>query len=307
MTTKYPMCRLCHKEKELRESHIIPKFVFDWQKKSSGTGFMRSTETPNRRTQDGAKEHMLCADCEFLFNQWETPFATKIFHPLNRREAMRFKYESWLLKFAVSVSWRVLTWYKPDDLPEISESGKDLIARALQTWKEFLFDQCPHPSSFEQHMILLDVPKSIQNIDNLPPNWNRFLIRGCHINLALSDGHPLYIYTKMGRITLLGFIGIEDPRHWVGTKIHVGRGVIGGSINVPDLLLDYMKERATAELHEQNKISKKQKEVIKKTYKKDPDRAVMSETLKALDHDVLMFGKKAVFNKEDSPKELPNY
>ncbi len=46
-----------------------------------------------------------------------------------------------------------------------------------------------------------------------------------------------------------------------------------------------------------------QKEVIKKTYKKDPDRAVTSETLKALDHDVLMFGKKAVFNKEGSPKD----
>jgi hypothetical protein len=106
----------------------------------------------------------------------------------------------------------------------------------------------------------------------------------------------------MGRITLLGFIGIENPRHWIGTKIHVSRGVIGGSINIPDQFLGYMKERATAELHEQDRISKKQKKVIKKTYRKDPDRAVMSETFKALDHDVLMFGKKAVFNKKDSPK-----
>ncbi len=297
------MCSLCCKEKELLESHIIPKFVFNWQKESSGTGFLRHSETPNKRTQDGAKEYMLCADCESLFNQWETPFATKIFHPLNRREAMRFKYESWLLKFAVSVSWRVLTWYRPEELPEISELGKASIARALQTWKGFLFDKSPHPDSFEQHMILLDVTKSIQNIDNLPPNWNRFLTRGCHINLAHSDGHPLYIYTKMGRVTLLGFIGIENPKHWIGTKIHVRKGVIGGSTKIPDQFLDYMKERATAELHEHDKISKKQKEVIKKTYRKDPDRAVTSETLKALDHDVRMFGKKAVFNKKDSPKD----
>ncbi len=303
MSTEYQTCRLCCEEKELRESHVIPKFVFDWQKESSGTGFLRSSEMPNRRAQDGEKEHMLCGDCEALFNQWETPFATKIFHPLNKREAIRFEYQSWLLKFAVSVSWRVLTWYNPDALPEISESGKALIAKALQTWKEFLFDQRPHPGSFEQHMILLDVIKSIQNIYNLPSNWNRFLTRGCHINLAHSGGDPLYVYTKMGRITLLGFIGINHPRHWVGTKIHVKRGVIGGSLKVPVQFLDYMKERAIVELHEKDRISKKQAEVIDRTYRKDPDRAVMSETFRALDHDVRRFGINAVFDEKDSPNE----
>jgi hypothetical protein len=301
--TKHQTCRLCCEEKELRESHIIPKFVSDWQKESSGTGFLRSSEMPNRRVQDGEKEYMLCSDCEALFNQWETPFATRIFHPLNRQEAIRFEYKSWLLKFAISVSWRVLSWYKSEDLSEISESGKSLIAKALQTWKEFLFDQRPHPGSFEQHMILLDVIKSIQNIDNLPPNWNRFMIRGYHINLAHSDGHPLYIYTKMGRITLLGFIGIKHPQHWLGTKIHVRRGVIGGSIRLPVQFLDYMRERALTELHEQDRISKKQYEVISRTYRKDRDRAVKSETFQALDHDVRLFGINAVFSKKDAPNK----
>ena len=306
MTTEYQTCRLCCKKKELRESHIIPKFVFDWQKESSGTGFLRSSEMPNKRVQDGKKEHMLCGDCETLLNQWETLFATKIFHPLNKREAIRFEYQSWLLKFAVSVSWRVLTWYKPDTLSEISESGKALIAKALQTWKEFLFDQHPHPGSFEQHMILLDVIKSIQNIDNLPPNWNRFMTRGCHINLAHSEGHPLYIYTKMGRITLLGFIGINYPRQWVGTKIHVKRGIIGGNIKLPVQFLDYMKDRAITELHQQDRISKNQNEAINRTYRKDPGRGVMSETFQSLDHDVRLFGISAVFNKKDASNESSN-
>ena len=92
MTAKYSTCELCCKEKDLRESHIIPKFVFDWQKESSGTGFLRSSRVPNRRVQDGAKEYMLCSDCETLFNQWETSFATNIFHPLNRRENIQFEY-----------------------------------------------------------------------------------------------------------------------------------------------------------------------------------------------------------------------
>ncbi len=198
-------CKLCCGHGRLRQSHITPKFVFDWQKVSSGTGFLRSSETPNRRAQDGEKEQMLCSDCEALFNRWETPFATRIFHPLNRGESIQFRYESWLLKFAVSVSWRVLTWYKPDDLPEISAPGKLLIAKALQTWKEFLLDQRAHPGSFEQHLILTDVIESIENIDSLPPNWNRFMTRGCHINMAHFKGHPLYVYAKMGPSDSVGF------------------------------------------------------------------------------------------------------
>lgn len=300
--TNHQPCKLCGKIKTLRESHIVPKFVFDLLKVSSGTGFLRWSEMPNKRVQDGKKEHILCNECEALFNQWETPFATRIFHPLNRQESLRFEYESWLLKFAVSVSWRVLTWYKPNDLSEISKEGKGLIAKTLQTWKAFLLNKCPTPGSFEQHMILLDVIKSVQNINELPPNWNRFMIRGCHINLAHSDGQPLYIYIKMGRIHLLGFIGIEHPRHWVGTKIHVKRGVIGGSIKVPVQFLDYMKEQANVELNERNKLSKKQEEVINRTYKKDSNRAVKSETIEALEHDVRLFGKDAVFNRKDPNK-----
>jgi len=305
MTSNQP-CRLCCRANRLYESHIIPKFVTEWLKKSSGTGFLRSSETANRRVQDGKKEQMLCSDCEALFNQCETPFATEIFHPLNRRETMRFKYESWLLKFAVSVSWRVLTSYKPDSLSEISGAGKALVAKALQTWKEFLFDQRPHPGSFEQHMIVMGMIKSAENIDNLPPNWNRFMTRGCHINMAHSKGHPLYIYTKMGRVTLLGFIGIESPRQWVGTKIHVRGGAIGGSITLPVQFLDYMKERALVELRQQQSVSTKQVEVIDTTYRKDPDRAVTSETFQAVDHDVRMFGKDVVFGEKDLPGKDPS-
>lgn len=296
-------CRLCCKEKELRESHIIPKFVLDWQKASSGTGFMRSAEMPNKRAQDGEKEHLLCDECEALFNQWETLFANKLFQPLNRQEAMRFEYDAWLLKFAISVSWRSLTWYKSNDLPELSESARDLIDNALQTWKEFLLDQRQDPGLFEQHMIVFGPPKSVQNIRDLPSNFNRFLLRGCHIHLADENGRPLYIYTKMGRVTLLGFIGVKHPRQWAGTKIHVKRGVIGGNVLLPLQFLNYMKERATVELRLNETISIKQQDLIERSYVKKRDRAVMSDTLQSLSLDVRMFGKNAVFDDKDLTDE----
>jgi hypothetical protein len=293
-------CKLCCRQRELRESHIIPKFVFDWLKESSATGFLRFSDVPNRRVQDGVNPDMLCDDCERLFNRWETQFATRIFHPLNRREAMRFDYEEWLLKFAVSVSWRALTWIEPYDLPELSRSSWPLIAKTLQTWEEFLLDKCPSPGPFEQHMILLDYPESIQNINDFPPNMNRFMIRGCHIDICHGEGHPLYIYVKMGRVTLLGFIGVEHPHQWVGTKIHVKRGTVGGSIKVPIEFLNFTKEQARSWGDLNASISKKQKDVIKRSYDKNQDRAVKSETFDALERDVRFFGKEAVFGEDNS-------
>lgn len=71
-------CRLCRNTAELRESHIIPSFVYKWFKETSGTGFIRFGHTPNQRVQDGLKPYWLCDDCEELFNSWETVFANHI-------------------------------------------------------------------------------------------------------------------------------------------------------------------------------------------------------------------------------------
>ena len=44
-------CLLCHETRELRRSHIIPKFVSDWQKASSATGYIRNAKAINVRFQ----------------------------------------------------------------------------------------------------------------------------------------------------------------------------------------------------------------------------------------------------------------
>ena len=75
------------------------------------TGFIRFGTAPNLRSQDGQKGHYLCDSCEQLFNSWETDFANLVFHPLNEGGAHSFNYGPWMLKFAVSVSWRVLTYF----------------------------------------------------------------------------------------------------------------------------------------------------------------------------------------------------
>jgi hypothetical protein len=65
-------------------SHANPAFVYKWLKETSATGSLRSGERPNLRAQDGHKAYWLCRKCEEALNAFETPFATKVFHPITR-------------------------------------------------------------------------------------------------------------------------------------------------------------------------------------------------------------------------------
>src|SRR5438128_10144544 len=103
-------CRLCGASESLVQSHIIPSFVFARHKEVSSTGYLRFGQTPNRRQQDGPKLPFLCGPCEQHFNQWETPFATNLFHPFHERQPPPFDYGPWLAKCGVSVIWRALAY-----------------------------------------------------------------------------------------------------------------------------------------------------------------------------------------------------
>lgn len=293
------ICRLCNNNTNLRESHIIPAFVYKWLKETSGTGFIRVGYAPNQRVQDGHKCHLLCDDCEGLFNSWETEFANNIFHPLNKQTDPNFSYGPWLLKFAVSVSWRVLNFIIDDhDISHFPNALQEKANNALLKWKEFLLDRCPHPAHFEQHMLPFDRLESF-NYPNMPTNINRYILRTVEIDavrLGEADG---YIYSKMGRIVIVGFIEMSHPRQWKGTKLHVKKGMLGSNRYIlPEHFGEYLMSRARR-LQEINKSrSPKQKRKIEESYKKHTERAIKSESMKAMDYDVKLFGNKAFLKDE---------
>jgi hypothetical protein len=98
---------------------------------------------------------------------------------------------------------------------------------------------------------------------------------------------------------LFGFINVRHPRRWIGTKIHVKRGRLGGEIGVSQEVFNYLVERANVERLEAEKISPRQKEIIALAYRNNPDRAVASETWQAMDHDVRLFGDEAFIDPEE--------
>jgi hypothetical protein len=289
-------CHLCDQNKELRESHVIPSFVYKWIKESSGGGYLRFGMKPNKCVQDGHKYFWLCDDCEGIFSKWEDQFAKNIFHPTVSGKVGKVSYGHWLLKFCVSVSWRVLNLYLIEhDLDHFSNQMQEKAKQTHQVWKEFLLGDRPHPARNEQHFLPLDSIES-HAVDKMPTNINRYILRDID---AVTGEKSAFVYSKLERFVIIGFIEISHPRQWEGTKVHVKHGVVGPSnYTLPMQFGDYFMDKARRAADVQAKISEKQNTKIEQTFRKNIDNIANSETFRAMSEDVRLFGKRA-FNKSD--------
>lgn len=290
-------CRLCGQDRDLQESHVIPSFVYKWLKETSGTGFLRFGVEPNKRAQDGLKFYWLCKECEGRFSEWETPFANQIFHPMNDGTVEDVSYGPWLLKFCTSVSWRVLNLFLEQD--NMSHFPENLRACALRTqgvWRDYLLDKSQNPNRNEQHFLPLDAIESFTH-RNMPTNINRYILRSVDMD-AVCGGESAFVYSKLGKFIIVGFIEVPYRNQWVGTKVHVKRGVVGpSSYTLPMQFGDYLMDRAASADNVQENMSEKQKRKIEDSYGKDIDRAAKSESFRAMHQDVKLFGNK-VFKQE---------
>lgn len=73
------LCFYCKENNTIENSHVISKFISDWVKETSPTGYLRSISNPNRREQDGEKQPMLCSICEQFFGNFENIYKKNLF------------------------------------------------------------------------------------------------------------------------------------------------------------------------------------------------------------------------------------
>ena len=289
----FERCTLCGGSSDLQASHIIPGFVFDWLRSTSATGHFRFAQSPNLRVQDGLKPRMLCKDCEQLFASWEKTFSEECFVPLNDGAISSLSYGPWMLKFATSVSWRVLSVFVAiDGLAGFPNNIKVEVNGALDEWSQFLLGTKSNPGSHEQHMFLVDIINH-SSIADLPPNINRYLSRAIDTVIDfVQDGTVSYV--KMGRLVLFGFVSMKHPRRWRGTKLHVQHGQFGQQeIELPSDVVEFIFGRARLAADRYSQISDRQQAQIRKSYEHNLDHAIQSETLRAMHQDVSMFGIRA--------------
>lgn len=286
-------CKLCGNEGSLEESHIVPKFIYRWLKKSSASGYLRFAENPNKRAQDGIKEYWLCPACEDRFEKWETQFSGKAFYPYLKESTFKSSYEDWMLKFSVSVTWRALTYIKDTlGIDYFPEEMQGHAQKAEEEWRAFLLGERPHPGKYEQHMLLLDAIES-HTVPNLPATMNRYILRATDID-AVTNSSEAFVYCKFPKMAFFGFIHINKPRDWEGTKLHVQRGKFGQQRTViPQAVGNYMMAQGEKMGTSLASISEKQDEVIAKALMKDIEKTANSASFEAMQHDVRLSGKKA--------------
>jgi hypothetical protein len=289
-------CQLCRKQADLLQSHVLPAFVFKWLKQA---GHMRFAETPNRRSQDGDKMDWLCRECENLFNSFETPFSSKIFHPYDIDRAIRVRYGSWMSKFCVSVAWRSLLHLREGHhLSRLNERQVGLVDEALRTWSRFLRGEFKHTGAFEVHLLPFGEIAETAGLE-LPPNINRYLTRAIDINAGSSDS-ICFSYSKLGPFAVFGFVQSDNLQNWSGTAVSHRGGWFGpGEYKLPRHLLGFLIERANRTSKAMAKISPTQQKKIAESIRANPDRFVQSGLFRAMQRDVEMFGK-AAFQKYDS-------
>lgn len=289
------VCAFCEEEKELQLSHIIPGFVIRWLRDTSATGHVRVSHSPNQRVQDGWKAKMLCWDCEQLFGAWEKSFAELAFQPLHSDRAASIMYGSWLSRFAAAQSWRVLRAYSLRNAlsDHFSPPLLRAVERALARWKDFLLGRAQHPGSYELHALRVDIIQAGATHD-MPPNINRYLARAVDLDVVAGQ-KTAFVYSKLARIVIVGFIEMPSPRRWKGTRVSPVGGDFGiGDVAVPGELAHFFFDKARRMGVAAQQLSDQQQKRISDAVAQDPVRAANSELAEAVMQDVAIFGESAL-------------
>lgn len=258
------LCKYCKEREAIENSHIIPSFVYKWLKDTSPTGFIRSTDKPNKRKQDGLKSPLLCIECEKEFSEIENSFKKEIFSKLaNYRkpcpELLRISESA--RKCIYVIAWRVLadSYYFPKEHQYTKEEFNKFL-EFLDEIKELI--EGKKSKKFRTHLIpctrevltRLKLPKidwhyyerSVGAEPRIWDNWERFLI-----------------YIKIP-FTIISFeIVPNDSDAWSGTQIDDADSIVLTEItSCPDYLSGQIEHFHGAFLESRKEISEKEHEKI---------------------------------------------
>ena len=240
-------CQLCGKDEQVG-SHIIPKFIFKWLKKT-GTGRLRKMENINIPIQDGIVKPFLCEECEGKFNKRETYFANTFFYPvINNIEEI--KYNGNLKYFIVSVFWRVL---KDELYKEVEKTiWYDTLLSVEKKWADYLLHDKPL-NQFSNFHILTGV--NVLSNDNFIMYMSRMIDAGIP-----NDENICFFYVKLPRIVIVLPIGGINESSFINTSIKQnGTYYINNAIIKEEIIGDYLLFRSNLFLEELNNKSDKQK------------------------------------------------
>lgn len=281
-----PVCRLCEKQTDLCDSHIHPKFVFKWMKKTGSGNFRKPTEV-NKRQQDGPKVKLLCRACEEIFNKHETPFASELFHPILEEMlenegliTKEYNYDEHFFKFAVSHLWRILI--VNIESGDYNPKNEARLIEVEEKWRLFLLDDV-YPTGCDQvHFLITDV---VDFTPEQPDRFNLYMTRATDGTIGEGEG-ALMVYTKIARFTFYGILDGFNESDFENTKITP----ISGQVITPQKMKDgrigdFIFSRVEALNEYAANLSEAQRQKIEETAMKEMHRLIGSDLDRATSRD----------------------
>ena len=300
-------CALCETDAELRNSHIVPRFVFKYLTDTS-PGLLRFGENPNLRVQDGTKIKLLCHECEQLFSEWEREFAQRVFIPFHKKnptEFMQYAYGPWGMKFVASVAWRTVQLFRRsgEDMDHLSEERLAKLLAAEDAWRALMLGERERPGDFELHVYQLPPPVGLPEGVEHSKYLSRYLSRSVDLDIPAST-EEVFVYAKLAELTLLGFVESRRFREWHGGRLRPKTGLIGSrNLAFPLAFWEYVNYRAGQSGEAFSSLSDRQRQKIDEIARKDLDATQESPAFQALASDVFLFGPAQVFARSDGEDE----
>lgn len=187
-------CKLYGIETDLKKSHIVPKFAFDYMKKTGGK-YLRGYENPNVRVQDGIKKYLLGEKAEQEFSKRERWFANNIFFPYQNNSKKEFEYDENFAYFIISVLWRVIL----DQIEHPTSNTKELnfLKEVAEEWREFLAES-KYTRNYNDLNVLLTDRLTSHTTDS--QNADLYMSRYIDATIIINDDYSTVgVYVKFLR------------------------------------------------------------------------------------------------------------
>ncbi len=255
----YKQCRLCGTVTKLCNSHLHPKFYWEWRRRTGGKYF-RVSDQPNLRFQDGYKLPMLCPACEGQFSKAETVFASEMFRPLVADSSAAVTYSGDSYYCLISILWRCLAYHI--DVAQIPVSKHAELSDAEIAWRSFLLNGSPLEQFQKVHLFITDFPV------NDSPQINQYLTRDVDATAIWTEAKLLAYYTKFGRFVVVAEMSGFDRSKWVHTLLcKEGGEFVPGQTRILDgAFREFLLDRAGKHRRSRREfyagLSKRQREAI---------------------------------------------
>lgn len=218
-------CHLCGTFGPLRDSHIISDWVYRDEIRGNGGQFIDFQEL--RPRGEAFTQPLLCDECERMFGEWENPAKRA-----GKRSKPGSSYGPWLLKFATSISWRVLKYYQMQPQEELTEFTRWVLKQpfvpdALECWKEFLLNDRQNDlwPVHQQHFfpVAADYPA-------------RRALGFC----IGEDEERIFVWSRFSFYSFVGVLSTTDPKALRNSVIDKDGGRFSSRIRGPASLVRWL-------------------------------------------------------------------